>query len=442
MKRLIPLLIVAFIVMTTPSLLGQSWTSQTSGVTTRLTSVKAISEQVAWVGGISATVLRTTDGGTTWTKVTAPNADANMAVYTINAVDANTAWVGLTNYSTGYDFRIARTTDGGTTWTEQYANALSFSDGIYFWDANNGVALGDPDDAALTYFVVLTTSDGGANWTRVAADKIPPADNYNGELGVNNGIDALGDHVWFPTYPNAMARVYHSRDRGATWDTTSRVPIMADLFALSMGDTSKGVGVNTEGYRAVTTDGGATWDVDTLDWDYGFRSVQWIRGTNIVLAAGGLASAGVVYISEDGGFTWRKHMDPNTSARFRHLSFFNISTGWVVGDAGQIYKWSGGPVSFVKQDDDAVPGSFKLGQNYPNPFNPSTIIEYALGKDSHVMLTVTDILGRNVATLVNETQSAGNKSVSFDASKLPSGVYFYTLTAGSFRDTKKLLLQK
>jgi hypothetical protein len=87
-----------------------------------------------------------------------------------------------------------------------------------------------------------------------------------------------------------------------------------------------------------------------------------------------------------------------------------------------------------------VPASASLFQNYPNPFNPTTVINYQLSGNSLVSLIVYDMLGRQVKTLVNERQSAGNHSVAFRGDQMPSGVYFYRLLAGPFTDTKKLLL--
>jgi glucuronoarabinoxylan endo-1,4-beta-xylanase len=83
---------------------------------------------------------------------------------------------------------------------------------------------------------------------------------------------------------------------------------------------------------------------------------------------------------------------------------------------------------------------FTLHQNYPNPFNPRTAIRYELPGSSHVTLAVYDVLGREVALLVNETQPAGAHVASFEATSLSSGVYFYRLHAGRFIDTKRLLL--
>jgi hypothetical protein len=92
--------------------------------------------------------------------------------------------------------------------------------------------------------------------------------------------------------------------------------------------------------------------------------------------------------------------------------------------------------------DGQLPKEFALTQNYPNPFNPSTTIKYDLPIDSRVSLKLSNILGQEVVTLVNEEQKAGYKSVEWNASSMASGVYFYRLQAGEFVSSKKLLLLK
>ncbi|MCP5062319.1 MAG: T9SS type A sorting domain-containing protein [Ignavibacteriae bacterium] len=109
---------------------------------------------------------------------------------------------------------------------------------------------------------------------------------------------------------------------------------------------------------------------------------------------------------------------------------------------------SGILVNVEKNNDNSIPTAFKLYQNYPNPFNPTTTISYNLpsrnnnGKLENVKLKVFDIIGNEVATLVNKKQSPGNYNINFDASFLPSGIYFYRLQTGSFVETKKLVLLK
>ena len=89
-----------------------------------------------------------------------------------------------------------------------------------------------------------------------------------------------------------------------------------------------------------------------------------------------------------------------------------------------------------------LPQEFLLSQNYPNPFNPSTKINYELPVDSDVTLMVYDVLGREVATLVSELKTAGTYSVTFDAGRLSSGIYFYRIKAGDFQQIQKMMLIK
>jgi len=125
------------------------------------------------------------------------------------------------------------------------------------------------------------------------------------------------------------------------------------------------------------------------------------------------------------------------------------ATGTLIGATGftdvqgLAYTVTGGPP--VSVDDDAnttLPTEFSLEQNYPNPFNPATTIKYDIKERTNVELKVFDILGREIITLVNEEKTAGAYSVEFNATSLPSGVYFYQLSAGNFVETKKMVLLK
>jgi hypothetical protein len=94
------------------------------------------------------------------------------------------------------------------------------------------------------------------------------------------------------------------------------------------------------------------------------------------------------------------------------------------------------------EDNDPIPSSIILYQNYPNPFNSSTTIEYEIPKLSHVKIDVYDVLGRRIVALIDKEHNAGNYSITFNDSKLSSGIYFYKITAGNFIQTKKMILLK
>ncbi len=105
-------------------------------------------------------------------------------------------------------------------------------------------------------------------------------------------------------------------------------------------------------------------------------------------------------------------------------------------------EFTEGDPTFVAESDTRSPQVFSLRQNYPNPFNPATRIVYTLAERSHVNVTVYNILGAKITTLVDKEQQQGTYYVTFDASHLPSGVYFYTLQAGDFIETKRMVFSK
>jgi hypothetical protein len=96
----------------------------------------------------------------------------------------------------------------------------------------------------------------------------------------------------------------------------------------------------------------------------------------------------------------------------------------------------------INQNQQIIPKEFQLMQNYPNPFNPATTIEYALIKNTKVKISIYDILGRQIKTLINDFEVAGYHSINFNASNLSSGIYFYKIETDQFTNTKKMILSK
>ena len=122
-----------------------------------------------------------------------------------------------------------------------------------------------------------------------------------------------------------------------------------------------------------------------------------------------------------------------------------ISNGSVVADGIYIDNikltgYNAVPTGIISGNE--IPAKFSLSQNYPNPFNPNTQINYTIALDGQVTLRVFDILGKEVATLVNEKQNPGTYSLNFDGSNLSSGLYYYRLESGDYSDTRKMLLIK
>lgn len=320
-------------------LASQSCNLQTSGTNASLRGIKATSGKVVWASGTGGTVLRTTDGGSTWHAALVPGA-ATLDFRAVAALDANTAYV--LSIGTGEKSRIYKTSDGGIRWTLLFTNpdAAGFLDGLAFWDQDRGIALGDPVDG---HFVVLTTSDGGAHWTRQTT---PPAVAGEGAFAASNTSLALaaGGEVWFGTGGTRGARVFHSRDAGRTWSVSS-TPIRNDsasagIFSLAFSDSLHGIAAGgdyakpaeTSGNIAITVDGGATWAAPE-GRPAGFRSaVAYLADRQAWIAAGTSGSD----ISTDGGKTWRSFDTGN----FNAVSFVS-GAGWAVGPGGRIalFRW-------------------------------------------------------------------------------------------------------
>jgi photosystem II stability/assembly factor-like uncharacterized protein len=420
------------------------WTKQTSGTTQILRGLKVVSDKVVWASGMLGVVLRTVDGGATWQ--TKANPGATFDVYEIEALDSLTAWAFGTDDATSLGAKIWKTTNGGTSWTEQYSNVNTFGDGIRFFDSNNGIAIGDPEPATKSKFLVLTTTNGGTTWTQVAGASIPPVDSAADEVGVTNGLELTGTIAWFVTYGNTdpiHPRVFKSTDKGLTWTASARI-MVDDSYGFSMRDQNNGIMSNiNSGSIARTTNGWATADSILLfNGTYGLRSVDWIPGTNSVVIVGGPTATGISGVSKDGGVTWTQRDVPAGVGRLRFVQFLDPGTGWAVGNGGAILKWTDPPLTAVENEGTALPSSYALGQNYPNPFNPTTTIEYSVAKAGSVELKVYDLLGRELVTLVQGQHNPGTYAVQFDATHLSSGVYFYTMRAGDFVSTRSLILMK
>jgi Secretion system C-terminal sorting domain len=120
----------------------------------------------------------------------------------------------------------------------------------------------------------------------------------------------------------------------------------------------------------------------------------------------------------------------------------NSNTGFVVGDSGIILKTTNGGVLTAINTSPVLPDQIELFQNYPNPFNPTTTIRYVIPKESFVTIKVYNLLGKEIATLVNDKKSAGSYSVDFNTNNFASGIYFYKLLSGTYTATKKMVILK
>lgn len=269
---------------------------QISHTTESLRGVSAVSRNVAWAGGTHGTYLRTTDGGLTWTPAQVAGAEA-LDFRAIVAFSADEAF--LMSAGPGEQSRIYHTSDGGNHWQLQFTNTnpKGFFDSMVFWDAKHGVVLGDPvpDDSGILKFELLLTEDG-QNWRGIPTAKLPAAIEGEGAFAASNtclaivpgGLDA---NLWFAT-GGKMARVFHSGDRGQSWEVVDTPmvhgPDSAGIFSIAFRDAMHGVIAggdykhpNDDGPNlAFTDDGGKTWTLSPLHPLAYFSAVAYDRKVN------------------------------------------------------------------------------------------------------------------------------------------------------------------
>jgi hypothetical protein len=150
---------------------------------------------------------------------------------------------------------------------------------------------------------------------------------------------------------------------------------------------------------------------------------------------------GSIFKTTNGGSNWSLQIAAATKTFFS-VSFSNDSVGFILSTDAMLMKTeNGGTVSLVNISN-IIPHAFSLHQNYPNPFNPVTNIKFDIPKSSYVKLRVYDLMGRELAALVNENLKPGSYQYQWDGSALASGVYFYKLETESFTETKKMLMLK
>jgi len=308
---------------------AQSGTVQTSHTTENLRGVSAVSRQVAWASGTHGTYLRTADGGKTWIPAQVPDASA-LDFRAVAAFSADEAF--LMSAGPGDQSRIYHTSDAGQHWQLQFTNSnpKGFFDSIAFWDPKHGIVLGDPipDEKGKLKFELLATDDG-QSWHAIAPSQLPEALEGEGAFASSNSCVALlrletpgsvsgasstveerrfsaasgaaekgasaptapDQNIWFAT-GGKTARVFHSPDRGKTWEVFNTPllhgPESAGIFSIAFRDALHGVIAGGD-YKhpdddgpnlAFTEDGGKTWTLSSLHPQAYFSAVAYDQQVN------------------------------------------------------------------------------------------------------------------------------------------------------------------
>ncbi len=320
------------------------------------------------------------------------------------------------------------------------------------------------------YRFCIQINNQGLNWTRSSFPALLGGSSFTSFADQNNGLIVCLD--------NTTAR---TTDGGTNWTTSSAAGV-AFRSIVNVPTYSAYVTVGSSGVSNYTKDGGATWiplttgTTNTLYWVATSGNYCWAVGNSgTILKLDGvvlpveLTSFTAVSQNQQVTLNWSTATEINNNGFEIQRSTANsefITVGFVRGNGTTTnqseYSYvdkniSAGNYSYrLKQIDfngvfeysDAIEvevlnlDSYVLNQNYPNPFNPSTKIAYVLKEKTNVKLLVMNALGEEVAVLVNQTQEQGYHQLDFNASNLPSGIYFYSLQTDNFSETKKMLLMK
>ncbi|HKW74409.1 MAG TPA: hypothetical protein VJN64_02700 [Terriglobales bacterium] len=309
------------------------WTRMSVPTTAGLRGLSVTSDQVIWASGTGGTVVRTIDGGKTWSLMSVSGA-ANLDFRGIHAFDANTAVIISSGPAERSQARIFRTVDGGKSWSEVYEQKTPgiFFDAISFWDSKHGIVLSDP---VAGHFALFATADGGSSWKEIPSSMLPPARPGEGAFAASNScltVHGKSD-VWFASGGAGVARVFRSTDRGRTW-SVSKTPMhpantSSGIFSLAFADAENGVAVGGDYQHPdgsdlpnvlITSDGGRSWHSGPATDPAGvyFSSVALDDGRIIAAGIRGLWSSAITFgpngtKTRSGAAHWKQESTENVN---------------------------------------------------------------------------------------------------------------------------------
>ena len=402
------------------------WTEQTSGLTNiALYSVSAVDDNTAWACGANGKVIKTTNSGLNWVNVSG-NIPTTAALYNIFAWNSSIALV-VTSPSTGGSVTIYKTSNGGTNWVSVYTrtSTAAFGDALWMTDANNAYYYGDPQSGNWD---LLKSTNGGDNW--IAWATVPTTAGG----GWNNGMFVFGTNVWLGS--NTAGAFAYSSNMGVNW--TNQTTPTANQYITWFNSATNGLCGDVT--LAQTTNGGTNWATIPSSVT---TNVSGICGNGNEWWAVDQGATPTVYYSSNNGANWAvQYTTTGTLGVYYHMTRARTGTTiWGVRSLGGISRY-GTPLTGIIGISSNIPENYSLSQNYPNPFNPVTKIKFEIPRTGMVSIKIYNILGKEITKLVNEVKTPGTYLVDFDASSLPSGVYFYKLESNGFSVSKKMMLIK
>ncbi|MBS1514569.1 MAG: T9SS type A sorting domain-containing protein [Bacteroidetes bacterium] len=318
---------------------------------------------------------------------------------------------------------IWKSSDYGVTYN--YTHSISFP--------VSGICVKNPSTVFVFSNYIYKTTNDGMNWTNQSSG-IPSSAAISAMT-----TDDITGYLFAVTYSNG---IFRSTNNGDTWEVINNgIPIPSSgIISISANNSYVGAGTENKGFY-YSTNSGSNWTktnfgIATDSISYSCVSMR--SGFSLVGTRTNLLPGKGLFFNLNFSYAFNYGLtDLNINSVTGPMVYYLFAAG----DSGMYRTDLRDDIRLISSE---VPDKFSLSQNYPNPFNPSTVIRYQLLVAGNVSLKVFDLLGKEVATLVNEKQNAGSYDVDFNSTEynLPSGIYFYTLNAGDFKETKKMVLVK
>jgi photosystem II stability/assembly factor-like uncharacterized protein len=409
------------------------WQFVQTPLNTNIMDIFFIDSLKGWLSHASNGAMRTTDSGFNWTLMSFADTNFSTGYNSVYFINQNTGWF------VGGALQIRKTTDGGLTWFKQYgAPQAGIAHSVYFFDANNGVVCGSKGFPYKPF--VERTTNGGTTWIE-QSPTLPTAQELNSQYWFNASTG------WIAGYDVLL----YTTNAGATFtDLYTNIPPSGnghiDLLSIIFVTQQTGwIGAaNLERNNVYkTTNGGVNWVFQQNPISQnGMNQINDVLFINSDSgwAVHGTPTSGAIMFTSNGGTNWS--IEEQSVNWFECLSNYQNKKIWCGANFGKVWYTILSGIIGITPENNKIPDEFSLSQNYPNPFNPATKIKFSVPKSENVNLAIYDALGNEISVLVNESLKAGEYEIEWKGAVNSSGVYFYTMQAGGFRDSRKMILIK
>ena len=322
-------------------------------------------------------------------------------------------------YCVGEEGLILKSGNSGNNWALLNSGMTGGIYSLCFLNENTGWVCGDSGK-------ILKTTNGGDNFFFL----------NSGSQKYISGVSFTDENTGW--YASGEKKIFKTTDGGESWWVPHSNVFNSGVGNVQFVNANTGIGFTFDNKILLSSNGGIDWNEVSIPSGNYLNNIFASDWQNFWA----VGDFGFIFRSTNGGQNWFQETNNNFDGRLFGIHLTDNNNGWIAGTGGMIVKYTNQISNIVTNNNLNELKSYNLNQNYPNPFNPKTIINYQCSMFNDVSLKVYDVLGHEVAVLVNEKQSPGTYQVEFDGSNFASGVYFYQLKAADFVVTKKMNLLK